>query len=646
MDEDDSDSLDKLAADIADGGSIDWEEIGRLPADDPRRQFLEHLRVVADIAEHHRSAVDGPSDNATTETGPNQRARVGHVRLPSDGAEGQGVGRWGHLLLRRRIGAGAFGEVFHAHDVWLDHPVALKLLKPEIAQSDFSNRILHEARRLARVRHPNVVNVHGADMHEGRIGFWMDLIEGETLTELVARGRLSHGEASHIGREVCLALAAVHGANLIHRDVKAQNVMRAFNGGRIILMDFGAGEFMDRPSSDRRMRGTPLYLAPELFERASASVASDVYATGVLLFYLVTGGFPVTGSSIDALADAHRRGERKRLRDERPDLPDSFVSVVERALDRDPARRFSSAGEMYEALGGGTAIGADGRTTATTTKQTIVRTAVAVAGLAVFTEILGWLSSQAFESALRIDRAFVAGPIEYFGIGLRAFRPFVMTWVVAAASVGVLVALTSLVVPRAAWRQFSHLRTRADPGTVAGLVVAAGVVGLIAVTWQFSPVWNRLTALALDPKPETLDLSILGWAGRDLHSDHSLWSATLSFALVLAVWRWFPRLEKRAADPARVRGLRWAAIVVILLVVAEETITRPFLWDRREIVTFKNQNAFVIGMNTEELLLYTPARGDRKYIRVRVDAPDLRRNVGSRALFLESDTATGINAPQ
>jgi serine/threonine-protein kinase len=644
MDEDDSDSLDKLAADIADGGSIDWEEIRRLPADDPRRRFLEHLRIVADIAEHHRSAVE-PSDNAPTKTGPNQRPRIGHVRTPSEGAEG-GLGRWGHLQLRRRIGAGAFGEVFHAHDVWLDHPVALKLLKPEIAESDFSNRILHEARRLARVRHPNVVNVHGADMHDGRIGFWMDLIEGETLTDLVARGRLSHGEASHIGREVCLALAAVHGSNLIHRDVKAQNVMRAFNGGRIILMDFGAGEFMDRPSSDRRMRGTPLYLAPELFERGSASVATDVYALGVLLFYLVTGGYPVTGSSIEALRDAHRRGERRRLRDERPDLPDAFVSVVERALEPDPTRRFLSAGEMYEALGGGTTITVDSRTRTLTTRQKIVRAVAAVAGIAVFTELLGWLSSQAFESALRVDRAFIAGPIEYFGVGLRAFRPFVMTWVVAAAAVAVLVALTSLVTPRPAWKRISDFTRRADPAALAGLVVGAGIAGLVAVTWQFSPVWDRLTALALDARPETLDLSILGWPGRPLHSRHSLASAALSFSLVLAAWRWFPGWEKRAADPLRVRRLRWAAVVVILLIVAEETITRPFLWDRREIVMFKNQMTFVIGMNTEELLLYTPTRGERRYIRVRVDAPELRRNVGSRALFLESDTATGANAPR
>jgi hypothetical protein len=290
---------------------------------------------------------------------------------------------------------------------------------------------------------------------------------------------------------------------------------------------------------------------------------------------------------------------------------------------------------MYEALGGDTVAG---RAT-TTTKQKIRRAAVAVAGIAVFAVALGWLSSQAFQTILRIDPEFVARPSEYFGIGVLALRPFVFVWTLAAAGVAVLAALRSLVAPRLRSQRLSDLVNRSDPATLAGVVVAAGVVGLVGLTWQFWPVLNGgLTALALDPNPESLDLSILGWAGRPAHRFHSQASVAVSFLLLLAAWRWFPRLEKRATDPARVRRLQWAAVVVALLVVAEETITRPILWDRREIVTFQNQQAFVIGTNNQELLLYTPAKGERKYLRVRLDSPDLRRNVGSRPLFLESDT--------
>jgi hypothetical protein len=257
----------------------------------------------------------------------------------------------------------------------------------------------------------------------------------------------------------------------------------------------------------------------------------------------------------------------------------------------------------------------------------------------VLTEALGWLSSQSFETVLRVDRAFVASPIDYFWIGVRALRPFVFVWTLAAAGVAVLAALRSLVVPRLRSERLSDFVNRSDPMTLAGLVVAAGVVGLVALTWQFYPVLNDgLTALAVDPRPENLNLSVLGWPGRPMHRFHSQASVALSFVLLLAAWRWFPRLAKRTADPVRIRRLQWAAVVVALLLVAEETITRPFLWDRREIVTFQNQQAFVIGTSDQELLLYTPAKGERQYIRVRMDSPDLRRNVGARPLFLESDT--------
>jgi Protein kinase domain len=632
MDEDD-DSLDKLAADIADGGSIDWEAIAQLPQDDPRRHFLEHLRVVAEIAEHHRSAVDEPSEQVTTEPDPDQLARVGHVRAPAAVVEGQSVGRWGHLILRRRIGAGAFGEVFHAHDVWLDHPVALKLLKPEIAKSDFSSRILHEARRLARVRHPNVVNVHGADMHDGRIGFWMDLIEGETLSELLARGRLSPGEASHIGREICLALAAVHGANLIHRDVKTQNVMRAYNGGRIILMDFGAGEFMDRPSADGRISGTPLYLAPELFERAGASITSDIYAAGVLLFHLVTGAFPVTGSSMDALADAHRRGERKRLRDVRPDLPDQFVTVVERALDRDPARRFASAGEMHAALGGDESRPRPAPSPSIWAR--LVRVVWAVGVVLAATGVLGLLASRFFESGLRVEPAFAASIADYFLVGRRALLPVAIVWTLTAAVVAALAGLVALARPYSGplRRRVSSLNEQLDPAVQAGLIVCAGTLAFAALTWMIYDVYYALTALALDPRPDQLDLSVLGPDGRPIYRWHAVFSSVLSFLLGLAIWFWFPRLENRASEPSLVRTLKWAAIVVAFLVIVIYAGPRPFIWDAREVVLLRNQPAFVIGSSEDELLLFKPGKGDRRSERVRKDSPDLRRNVTQRALF-------------
>src|SRR4029450_10180893 len=132
--------LNKLAESVADGDSIDWGRLEGLPTDDPRRRFLQHLRIIADVAEQPRSAVDDTL--AVTKAGPvfDPDVHIGGVAGVGYAGPQVVVGRWGHLVLRRKIGEGAFGEVFHAHDTWLDHPVALKLLKPNIAQSDVSSR--------------------------------------------------------------------------------------------------------------------------------------------------------------------------------------------------------------------------------------------------------------------------------------------------------------------------------------------------------------------------------------------------------------------------------------------------------------------------------------------------------------------------
>ena len=231
------------------------------------------------------------------------------------------------------MGEGTFGEVFQARDLWLGHDVALKLLKANVTDRA---RMLHEARMLVRVRHLNVVTVHGADVHSGRLGFWMDFVEGATLHDAIRReGPRSAGEAFAWGQDLCRALAAVHAAGIVHRDVKAQNVMRRTSDGRLVLMDFGAGEILGKPRAGAAA-GTPLYLAPELLHGAVASRSSDIYALGVLLFFLVSRKFPVQATTWDELVAAHQRHERVRLEDVRPDMPAAFVDVVERALRTDP----------------------------------------------------------------------------------------------------------------------------------------------------------------------------------------------------------------------------------------------------------------------------------------------------------------------
>jgi len=255
---------------------------------------------------------------------------------------------WGSFRLLARVGHGSFGEVYRAWDPHLEREVAVKLLLPASVEHEEDYRaILREARALAAVQHPNIVHVYGIDRHDGRVGYWTDFVRGKTLSFLLsAQGPFGYREAALIGLDVAKALSAVHRAGLLHRDIKAENVMRE-EGGRILLMDFGLSTL---PQLQTGVAGTPTYMAPELFSGSPATVASDIYAVGVLLFYLVTGQHPVRLGGLTAREAAAAISKRRALIDLRPDLSESFMRTVSVAMEMDPAKRYASAGQLAEAL--------------------------------------------------------------------------------------------------------------------------------------------------------------------------------------------------------------------------------------------------------------------------------------------------------
>ncbi len=321
-----------LAESVADGSSVDWQE-AEASATTDEQAVIRELRVLASLAALHRALPEAEQPGAAAQ------ARKG---------SGPAIGSWADLSLVERLGGGTFGEVYRAWDRNLEREVALKLLRlGEVSDDPQSSRIVREGRLLARMRHPNVITVHSAEIHEGRVGLCMELVRGTTLEDVLQKsGSFSAREAALIGIDLCRALAAIHAAGLIHRDIKAQNVMRE-DGGRIVLMDLGTGrEVQSTEHGLADLAGTPLYLAPEIFDGAAASERTDLYSVGVLLYHLVTGSFPVPASSVDQLRDAHERRTRVRLRDARADLPTAFVRVVDRATSRDPKRRYASAGEL------------------------------------------------------------------------------------------------------------------------------------------------------------------------------------------------------------------------------------------------------------------------------------------------------------
>src|SRR3954447_5319150 len=223
----------ELAARVDDGKRIDWDAEERSAADDQARALIRGFRVLDGVA-----AVAQDDSFEAAGTPPS---------WPCAGADLSGRA-WGPLRLEEAVGRGAFSRVYRATDP-LGRHVAVKLLAPRLGGDDLTARVLDEGRVLASVKHPNIVVVHGADEHDGRVGLWMEFVRGRTLAaEVDARGAHSADEAIVVGRALCGALAAVHGRGLVHGDVKAHNVMRE-EGGRVVLMDFGAGRSMETSAS-------------------------------------------------------------------------------------------------------------------------------------------------------------------------------------------------------------------------------------------------------------------------------------------------------------------------------------------------------------------------------------------------------------
>ena len=318
---------------IADGRTLESTDPSAIPEkNDPLQKSLTaNLRTLSLIEAYFRAeattlqqARGGDEDNDRTQWSP------GH--------------RFGHLRIETIIGRGTSSIVYRAWDEELHRRVALKVFVDEACTTEH----MREGQALASVRHPSLVTVFGAARIDNVAGLWMEYIDGFTLEEtLASKGPLSAREATFVGADVCGALAALHAAGLVHRDIKAANVMREI-GGRIVLMDLGSSESLH--AAVRDIGGTPMYMAPELFADQPASPQSDIYAVGVLMFRLLTSRYPVEATSIDALIDAHREGRRQLLNEARPGVPPAVVTVVNRAMSERPDERFRSAGQLEEAL--------------------------------------------------------------------------------------------------------------------------------------------------------------------------------------------------------------------------------------------------------------------------------------------------------
>jgi hypothetical protein len=268
-----------------------------------------------------------------------------------------------HYTILEKLGEGGMGTIYRARDDRLDRQVAIKLLQPDaVTDPQWRARFVKEARAASALNHPHIVTVHEVDSAPGAAGpidfLVMELLTGGSLADSIGSG-LPVAAAVDSAVQIADALTAAHRAGIIHRDLKPANVMRTADG-RLKVVDFGLARLVP-PDADGMttasavtlegdLLGTPAYMSPEQVEGKPADARSDVFAFGLLVYELLTGRRPFRRDSVTATLAAILQDAPPPLRSVRPEVPRELAGIVERCLDRDPARRYANASEMLPAL--------------------------------------------------------------------------------------------------------------------------------------------------------------------------------------------------------------------------------------------------------------------------------------------------------
>ncbi|UCC65368.1 MAG: tetratricopeptide repeat protein [Anaerolineae bacterium] len=263
---------------------------------------------------------------------------------------------FGKYRLTERLGRGGMAEVYRAYQPNLERDVAVKVMHGYLAEDEgFVGRFKREARAVAALRHPHIVQVYDFDVKDDAYYMVMEYISGETLKQrlkrLNAQGkRMPLEEVTRVFRALCNALDYAHVQGCIHRDIKPANVM--FDGGRLVLTDFGISSIVGgtRYTASGAMVGTPAYMSPEQGQGESGDVRSDVYSLGVILYEMVTGQVPYDADTPLAIVLKHLNEPLPLPRQVRTDVPPAVERVILKALAKSPEDRYQSAGALADAL--------------------------------------------------------------------------------------------------------------------------------------------------------------------------------------------------------------------------------------------------------------------------------------------------------
>ena len=274
--------------------------------------------------------------------------------MGADAAEGA-VRQVGRYLIRSRLGRGGMATVYQAHDPQIGRDVAIKFLHASLAEDEECHaRFLREARAAGGLSHPNIVVVHDVGEIEGRPYMAMELVEGETLADLLEKTRqLPIRDAVIIGLQLARALDYAHARGIVHRDIKPGNIMLLGSEHTVKVSDFGIAHMDDGDNQRTQVGavlGTPQYMSPEQTRGERLDGRSDLFSAGVVLYQMVAGERPFRGDSVVAVVTKIANEAPPPLAQVRPDTPPALRRIVERCLAKAPAQRYPTGKELAASL--------------------------------------------------------------------------------------------------------------------------------------------------------------------------------------------------------------------------------------------------------------------------------------------------------
>lgn len=256
-------------------------------------------------------------------------------------------------IVSRKLGEGGMSDVYLATDTLLQREVAIKILRKELSNDPVNLlRFQREANAASKLNHPNIVEIFDVGEEDGRHYIVMEVVRGKTLKELIlARGTLDVKESMLIMRQVIAAVAHAHTHNIIHRDIKPQNIL-VKDDGSVKIADFGIAMAMDATQLTQvdSVMGSVHYMAPECARGESASVQSDVYALGVVFYELLSGQVPFAAEVSVQVALKHMQADFPSVRATNSNIPQSIENVILKATAKNKNHRFTSANDMLHTL--------------------------------------------------------------------------------------------------------------------------------------------------------------------------------------------------------------------------------------------------------------------------------------------------------